>query len=141
MNAPEYYLDTNIFIRFFIRDNKKMSSDCANLMSAVRQGEVDARTSALTLAEVQWVLGSFYSFPKAQVIRALKIIAPLSESFADIPRSVDAVSLYEMHSTKFVDALIASHRCVQSGKTTVISYDKDFDKIGVKRVEPAALLH
>ena len=51
-----------------------------------------------------------------------------------------AISLYAAQSVKFADALIASHPLLRQGKLIVVSYDADFDKLGVKRVEPEAIV-
>jgi predicted nucleic-acid-binding protein len=81
-------------------------------------------------------LQSFYRFPKTEVHTALKAFTALPLSYeekTDIPVAVD---LHASHSVKFVDALLASHHLLHNGKMTIISYDKDFDKLSVKRVEP-----
>lgn len=65
-------------------------------------------------------------------LRGLKIVDRY-----DIPT---ALALYERHAVKFIDALIASFLKWSAMHLTLISYDRDFDKLGVKRVEPAELL-
>lgn len=52
----------------------------------------------------------------------------------------EAIDLYQKHNIKFVDALIASHPKMQNKEIVVVSYDKDFDKLGIKRQEPAEVL-
>lgn len=136
MSGPEYYIDSNVFIRLFVNDNEKMHAECRTLIDLMRQKRINAGTSALVLAEVQWVLGSFYAFPKHRVIEALKGIAPLTLLYDDVPECSTAIALYEAHAVKFIDALIASHPRLQDGSMAVISYDRDFDKLGLRRMEP-----
>lgn len=140
MSAPEYLIDSNVFIRHFVRDNAKMSAECTEFIAVVQREPLPAVTSALVLAEVQWVLGSFYAFPKPRVVEALKSIIRFADQNADMAMATTAAALYEGHNVKFIDALIASHPRVQDGSMTVVSYDKDFDVLGVKRLEPREVL-
>lgn len=50
-----------------------------------------------------------------------------------------AVERFSEKTVKFVDAMIGSIREVADGEWIVVSYDRDFDKLGVKRVEPGAI--
>jgi len=47
--------------------------------------------------------------------------------------------MYSSKNVKFIDAMIASVDQIVSGSWVVVSYDKDFDKLGVKRAEPGGL--
>ena len=51
-----------------------------------------------------------------------------------------ALRIYNDKSVKYIDALISSIDNVSSREWIVISYDKDFDKIGVIRMEPDAVI-
>ena len=51
-----------------------------------------------------------------------------------------AIELFEMYSVKFIDCLLASSKLVQKGDAVILSYDRDFDKLGVRRVEPKDIL-
>ena len=46
------------------------------------------------------------------------------------------MDLYAGHSVKFIDALITSIPQIAGGDMIAVSYDKDFDKLNVKRKEP-----
>lgn len=140
MRAPKYFIDTNVFIRFFVTDNRNMSEDCIAFIEGVRDGHISAGTSSLVLAEIQWVLGGFYAFGKTDVVAALGSVAPFVSPAFYAPQPLMAVALYEAHAVKFIDTLIASHPDIARGAVTVVSYDKDFDKLGVTRVEPRAAL-
>lgn len=56
--------------------------------------------------------------------------------FIDHYDYLSAVSLFEKTNVKFFDALISSISEIMEQRWIVISYDKDFDKLGVKRKEP-----
>ena len=140
MSALEYCIDTNIFIRFLVKDDARMFRECSELIDEIQHEHILAYTPIPVLAEVQWVLKSFYKFEKSEVVKALKSIIAFSQEPPDVPAAGTALSLYEQHSVKFIDALIASHPRIQDGSMAVISYDKDFDKLGVSRLEPKGVL-
>lgn len=133
----KYFLDSNIFLRVLTADNKKMLSECVLLIKRIKSGKIKVVTSNFVLAEIVWTLGSAYNFTKTKIASALKIIMNLSGlDIVDKCDTLVALELYGNYSVKFIDALIASNPDIQSGKMIVVSYDKDFDKLKVKRVEP-----
>lgn len=138
-----YFVDTNIFLRVLIKEDEKTFEECFRFLKMIKEGKIRAFTSSLVLAEVNWVLGGFYKFPKTKVVNALKSILNLKGlKIVDKYNSRLAVSVYEKFSVKFIDALFVSNFLDYKKEinTIIVSYDKDFDKIGVKRKEPSEFL-
>lgn len=139
----KYFLDSNIFLRFYTNeDNKKVIADCSALVEIIRTGKIKAKTSHLVIAEVVWTLQSYYKVSKDQILKVIHSI----ESISNLKIEDDFVTslahqFFNDHSVKYIDALIASNSEIQSKKMVVISYDKDFDKLGVKRLEPKDLIN
>ena len=50
-----------------------------------------------------------------------------------------SVEIFEKKPVKYIDAMIASVEPIQEKKWVVVSFDKDFDKIGVLRKEPGEI--
>ena len=132
----KYYLDTNIFLRFLVADDERAHASCVELFRLIEERKIKGITSSLVFAEIVWVLGSFYKFPRAKISEALAILGRSRISFDDRFDILTAIELYGSHTVKFVDALIASHPLIRSGKLPIVSYDTDFDKLKVKRIEP-----
>ena len=132
----KYYLDTNVFLRFLVADDAKVYESCRELFGLIDSSCIKAVTSPLVFAEIVWVLGSFYKFPREKITETLRIAAQSGILFDNRCNVAAAVEAYGSHTVKFVDALIASHPLIRSGKLPVISYDADFDKLHVKRLEP-----
>jgi predicted nucleic-acid-binding protein len=85
-----------------------------------------------------WTLSSYYSRKKSEVIEVVEAVTDiLGGRIEDDHRIEVASEIYKEYSVKFIDALIASSPSILSGETIVVSYDKDFDKIGIKRLEPS----
>lgn len=132
-----YLIDTNIFLRVLIKNNNDtVHDDCVRLLKKAQNKSLRCQTSSVVLSEVAWTLKSFYGFAKSDIVNALTSINNLHLQVNDNYQTVVAVNKYNKNNVKFIDALIASIPEIQNGKMTIISYDKDFDKLGVKRMEP-----
>ncbi len=137
----KYFIDTNIFLRALTKDSHKQYQHCVQLLEVVREGKIKAYTANIVLAESSWTLLSFYKFPKKKVVQALKATANLKNlRIVDSYNLVYALNLYENNNVKFIDSLIASLEPVKEQNMAVVSYDKDFDKLGVERKEPLDIL-
>ena len=141
MNGNEFFIDTNIFARFFVRDSEESFQECRELFACMKTGDCAAVTSSVVIAEIHWLLRSYYKISKADITAFVDRLLSMPQLRIDNRDNViNANTMFRDSSIKFTDALIASHPKIQDGSMAVISYDKDFDKLGVKRVEPAALL-
>ena len=91
----------------------------------------------LILAEVAYVLESYYEAPRSQVAEALRaILAFRAIRVVDGPLLLRAVELYEVRGLDYADAyLIASAE--RTGVGVVASCDRAIDRVGtVRREEP-----
>lgn len=135
------FVDTNIFLRVLLRDKERTFNDCLKFLNKVKEGEIEAFTSNLVLTEINWILSSIYKLPKNEIIEGLVSILGLKNlKIRDKFESRLALEIYNNFPVKFIDALIASNPRIFKKEVIVISYDKDFDKIGVKRMEPREIL-
>lgn len=141
MKENSYFVDTNIFLRPIVKDSQKAAQECKELFQKIRASEINAFTSNLVLVEIHWVLKRFYQLKKGDLLKILKGIYKFKHLRIENKQNMGkALELYEKHSVKLVDAIIASHSRVLSKEVVIISYDKDFDKLGVLRKEPKDLL-
>jgi len=132
-----YFIDTNIFLRVLVKENEETFKECSKILNLVRQNKISVFTSSLVLSEIEWVLESFYNFEKQKVITALESIINLKAlKVVDKFNPRLALEIFQKKNVKFVDALIASNPAIFQKKVIIVSYDKDFDKISIKRAEP-----
>ncbi len=140
-DSGSYLIDSNIFLRVIVRDEEHTWQDCVDILSKIEHHTVAAYIPTIFVAEVQYVLKSFYGFEKSAIVKALAgIVATRNLEVVDDLSFPLAMKLFEDHNVKFVDSLIASSQRVQDKKASVLSYDRDFDKLDVRRVEPRDLL-
>ncbi|PIS38820.1 MAG: hypothetical protein COT34_01700 [Candidatus Nealsonbacteria bacterium CG08_land_8_20_14_0_20_43_11] len=141
MKEFNYFIDSNVFLRPIVKDDQKKLSDCEKFFKQIEKFGPISFISDAVLAEIAWVLRSFYKLERETIAGSLvRIINIKNIRILNGFKAREAIDLYQKHSIKFVDALIASHPKIQSKKMVVISYDKDFDKLGVKRQTPGEVL-
>lgn len=137
MSVDRYFIDTNIFLRLIVQDQQAQYQHCVDFFDNALLRSWTLYTSHIVLAEINWTLTGFYRYDKTRVINGLRSI--VSAPFLKLTESFDveiAFDYYSQFSVKYIDAVIASHADIVSGKMAVVSYDKDFDKMGIRRLEP-----
>lgn len=136
-----YFIDSNIFLRTLIKEDEKSFKECYQFLNLVQENKIKAFTSSLILAEINWVLESFYKFKKSEIIKALKSILNLKGlKIVDKTKPILAVEIFQNFNVKFIDALIASNLQIFKKQAIVISYDKDFDKMKIIRKKPKEII-
>lgn len=134
------FLDTNVFLRFWVDQKGRRHDQCVKFFNLIETGEITPVVCSAILLEIYFTLKSFYGYDKKKcgkflngilTINNLKII----DNF-DYPK---ALELFSKTGIKFTDCLIVSLPFFQK-EGIIISYDKDFDKLGVKRLEPGEFL-
>jgi predicted nucleic-acid-binding protein len=91
----------------------------------------------VVVAEVVYVLESFYEVPRARVAELVRgIVAFASVVVLDLSLLLRALELYEVERLDFANAYrVASAET--SGVGAVASFDRSIDRVGtVRRVEP-----
>lgn len=127
------YLDTNVLIRHLTGDPPAMAARATALLRAAERLDLPD----LIVAEVVYVLESFYRVPREQVAElARAIIAFPAIETEDAPRLLRAIELYERAGLDFADAyLVASAE--RADHRSVVSFDRRIGRVGtIERVEP-----
>jgi uncharacterized protein len=136
-----YFIDTNVFLRAIIQTDQKVFLECVEFFSLIKTHKIQAWTSSVVLAEVVWTMKSFYGSDKSEIVKALLSInnhksIRMTENY-DYQASIE---IFKRFNVKYIDAQIASIKEIQDKEMTVVSYDRDFDRIGVKREEPGEIV-
>ncbi|MBI2309362.1 PIN domain-containing protein [Candidatus Collierbacteria bacterium] len=130
-------IDTNIFLRIFVKENERMFRECGEILKLATRGAIAAYTNTIVLTEIQFVLTTIYHYPRDRIKEALESV--LSVPGLKITDDTDArlaTDAYGKTNIKFADCLLASSKLIQEKKAAIVSYDRDFDKLGVRRLEP-----
>jgi len=127
------FVDTNVLIRHLTGDPPEMASRATRYLETADE----LLLPDLILAEVAYVLESFYETPRAQVATTLRaVLAFPAIRVVDADLLQRAVEVYEVHRLDFADAfLVASAE--RTGIGIVASFDRTIDRITtVRREEP-----
>ncbi|HEY4521095.1 MAG TPA: PIN domain-containing protein [Candidatus Paceibacterota bacterium] len=129
------FIDTNVILRFFVRDNERMYNECKAFFGRIEKGEIRAYTSAIVLLELAYVLLRTYRYSRAEAATVLSRIFSLRNlALVERTNARSALELWKQHGIKYGDCLIAS----QIPKNSVlVTYDAEFKKIeGLRAMTP-----
>ncbi len=118
------FVDTNIFIRYLTNDDPDKADRVELLLDRAEKGEIILITTELVMAEVVWVLESFYGLkntaigPMISAILATPGLAVINGSLVE-----KAIDHYVTHNIDFIDGYITA--LMDREKIDMIySYDK-----------------
>jgi len=127
------FVDTNVLIRHLTGDPPDQAARATRYLA----GADELLLPDLILAEVAYVLESFYEAPRAQVATTLRaVMAYPAIRVLDADLLQRAVEVYEFHRLDFADAyLVASAE--RTGVGVIASFDRSIDRVTtVRREEP-----
>lgn len=127
------FVDTNVLIRHLTGDPPAQAKRATRYL----KGADELLLPDLILAEVAYVLESFYEVARSRVAATLRaILAFPAIRVLDAELLQRAVEVYEVHRLDFADAyLVASAERTSIG--VIASFDRSIDRVGtVRREEP-----
>ena len=129
-----YLLDANVIIRYFVADDPKKAQAFENLL---KEGREELFVTSVTVAEIVWVLSSFYKLSKKSVIEKIEGLLNLDsvevENQSVISRSLE---IWRNYNIDFIDAYTAAF-AEAGGFDGIYSYDRSLDRIkSLSRREP-----
>lgn len=130
------WVDANVLLRFLTGQPPDLAERARAFMEQVDRGEVEAGLSLLVLAEVAWVLRSFYKHPMARIAEVLVPVIAAEGIYMEHPDlAIGALELAGRTGVDFADAYLALW--AQQGGEPVCTFDRtDFAKMPCQWVEP-----
>jgi predicted nucleic-acid-binding protein len=127
------FLDTNVLVRHLTGDPPAQAKRATTFLAA----DHELILADLVLAEMVYVLESFYAQPRRQVAEAARSLLALpSVAASDHELLLRAVELYEAERIDFADAYVCA-AAELSGVGAVASFDRSIDRVPtVRRVGP-----
>lgn len=131
------YVDANVILRFLTGDPPEMAAAARALFDAVEKGLVILMIDEIIVAEVVWVLKSFYGYPNEEIARIVsQLLSHDGLEADDKPGLLAALNLFAEKNIDFADALVAVHMR-QRGIQEIFSFDRHFDRLpDVTRLSP-----
>lgn len=127
MKFKKIFLDTNIWLRLFLRSDPKQYSEALKLITIIEEGSFGVYTSTIVMLEVHHVALKIYKIPGEDIlkwfdaIRKIRNITLIEKTNFDL-----ALSFYQKNNIKLADCVIASQLPENS---VLISFDNELSKI------------
>ena len=126
-------LDTNLIIRFLIKDDLSQFEAAQKLFNSLDENLV---LSDLSLAEVVWTLHSVYKLTKQEIIENLLKLLELKNLTANFHLLINSLLIYQDYNISFIDAYLLAY-CEEEKLEGIYSFDEGLDKIkSIKRFKP-----
>jgi predicted nucleic acid-binding protein len=128
------FVDTNILIRHLTGDPPEQAARAARFLATADE----LLLTDLVVAEVVYVLESFYEVPRARVAElARAVIAFPPIVVLDPTMLLRALEVYETDRLDFAEAYLVA-QAERSGVRVIASFDRAIDRVPtVQRLEPA----
>lgn len=134
MSSSVFWVDANVLLRFLTGEPEDMAGRAANLLERAQRRELGLRVHAIVVAEVVWVLQSFYGYSRTEISGTL---IPLLEEHGlrveERRAVIRALAGMARDNVDFADSLLAE-RARMRGEG-VASFDRDFKRLGVELCE------
>jgi predicted nucleic acid-binding protein len=133
----EVLVDANVILRYLTKDPPAMAEAAFKIFDEARSGKISLLIIPITVAEVVWVLESFYEYPKQQIAETMTqflMCGGLEVESLDL--LIGALTLYHEKNLDFADAILAI-TALRKGPKIIYSFDRDLNRVdGLKRLEP-----
>ncbi|OGD83843.1 hypothetical protein A2572_02645 [Candidatus Collierbacteria bacterium RIFOXYD1_FULL_40_9] len=132
-------IDTNVWIRYFAKDDLRQFEECDRFFDQVEMGSVAPYVSNVTLMEILYTLKSYYGFSKEKIAHYLKtIMGTRNLVILEKTNSRLAFEKTIKVGVKYTDCLIAGQL---KRNMVLVSFDRDFDRLvpGIRK-EPGDLV-
>ena len=120
-------LDANIIVRFLMRDNEEHYKIAETFFMALEAGQKYAILLDIIIAEIVYVLKSYYKQDKKYIVDRLELL--LQYENLEVSNSaviIEALEVYANKNIDFADAMLCAKKNLEGYE--VMSFDKDLKK-------------
>jgi len=102
-------IDTNLLVRYLTEDDPSKANDVKRLLLKAAQDEVRLLIPSVVIAELVWVLQSFYKLERSEIVPLLNaIVHTHGVEVSDKSVVSGAIALYRDSAMDFIDAWIVA---------------------------------
>lgn len=134
--VPKYAIDANIILRYCLKDDVELFNKARLIFEAVVRGEFTLLIDPVNLAEVVWVMQSFYKVSPAIIASVLeKLLLPTSVEVENKGQYLAALKLFASGLHHFGDAC-ACAAAMDYCDGLLLSFDRKLNRFpGIQRLE------
>lgn len=132
------FIDANVILRFLTKDPLPMAEAALKIFEEAKSGKISLLILPITVAEVVWVLESFYEYLKEKIAETMiQFLSCEGLEVENLDLLLEALNLYHEKNLDFADAFLAI-TALRKKIPTIFSFDQHFNRInGIERVEPS----
>jgi len=133
----EAFIDANVILRYLTKDPPAMAEAALKIFNEARSGKISLSIIPITVAEVVWVLESFYGYSKQQITDTMtQFLLCEGLEVEGLDLLIGALTLYFEKNLDFADAVLAI-TALRKGPKIIYSFDRHLNRVdGLKRLEP-----
>jgi predicted nucleic-acid-binding protein len=114
VKADRVFVDTNLFLRYLTNDVPAQADAVEALLRQAAGGELVLVTNSLVLAEIVWVLASYYQRSRVDIRdKVLAVLNTPGLEVVDGDLVLQAITWYAEKNVDFIDAYNAAWSLVQ----------------------------
>ncbi len=124
-------LDTNVLVRFLVRDDKRQAETVYKIFKQAESDKEVLFVPLLVVLEIVWVLESVYNIPRQEILDSINelILMPILEFEA---QSAILSFISSSRETKMdLSDLLIAHSARFSGCQCVLTFDKRASSFGL----------
>lgn len=118
----KYVVDTNIILRFLVGDNKEQQRKAVSYFREGEKGKRDLIIAPLVIAEVCFVLETFYKKSREEIVSALQVF--ISSRWLAVEHRDRLIYLLPLYKSglHFVDSLLVAWARLEKAK--LLTFDR-----------------
>ncbi|MEK6698429.1 MAG: type II toxin-antitoxin system VapC family toxin [Nitrospirota bacterium] len=131
-------IDTNLLVRYLTGDDPSKANDVKRLLLKAAQGEIRLLIPSVVIAELVWVLQSFYKLERSEIVPLLNaILHTHGVEVSDKTVVSDAIAIYRNEAIDFIDAWIVAFAKAAEVRVIYTFDRKHFKGIdGIEMMQP-----
>jgi len=127
----EFFIDSNIIIRFIVKDDPTMYQVSKKFFTQIRDKEKKGLVSILVFQEVVWVLSHYYKLKRKEVVDSLQELILLENIYifdAKKEQILDLLKYYGQSNLDLVDIYL--HLEAKKANGQLLSFDEQLMGVG-----------
>ena len=130
-------IDTNLLVRYLTEDNPSKANEVRRLLLKAAEREIRLLIPAIVIAELAWVLQSYYKLEREEIVPLLNaILHTHGVEVSDKSVVSDAIAIYGGDTIDFIDAGI-----VAFAKAAEVRTIYTFDRKHFKGIDGIEMMH
>ncbi|MBP1766613.1 MAG: putative PilT protein domain protein [Candidatus Aminicenantes bacterium] len=128
-----WFIDANVFLRFFTVDEQGQHERAVRLISKAREGKIRLVCGPPVLFELSWTLRSAYKVARGKVLEILSAVYSMPGLIMTDSRLVEtALTLADTGGVEFPDAYIAASALAEECDGVASFNRKDFARMKIR---------